>query len=57
MVGYVSTGDLCDHESMSLELHWKALDSFSETMYPYQYRRRNGARTEEHGDLHLQGDP
>ena len=28
----------------------KALDSFSETMYPYQYNRRNGDRTDGHGE-------
>ena len=31
--------------------HRKALDSFSETMYPYQYKRLNGARTEHTGKL------
>ena len=31
---------------MRPEFHRKALDSFSETMYPCQYNCRNGARTE-----------
>jgi hypothetical protein len=36
----------------------KALDSISETMYPYQYKRRNGdPHGQASGDRYPQGDP
>jgi hypothetical protein len=44
-------------KTIPAEFYRKTLDSFSETMYPYQYDRRNGGRTEGHGDRYPQGRP